>query len=187
MKRIYKRAVGRQKNLYFWTFHMRGVCWIPHGWGEEIYFLCFWWFLACAVPLVSWAGRSEGRWSEGAGEVAEAVVEVRGWMVSWQHGQKMRATSQYLQSTIHPVSARGHSSHSLRMSIPSLGTWVHFSCKLHWERWLLNSFLAYLIPRSYALFNGNNENFILYHALLSDSLYDLFSIELCQWDFQLHA
>ncbi len=88
MKRIHKRAVGRQKNLYFWTFHMRGVCWIPHGWGEEIYFLCFWWFLACAVPLVSWAGRSEGRWSEGAGEVAEAVVEVRGWMVSWHMDRK---------------------------------------------------------------------------------------------------
>lgn len=83
MKRVYKRAVRRQKTLYFWTFHMRGVCWIPHGWEEEIYLLCFWWFLACAVPLVSWAGRSEGRWSEGTGEVAEAVVEVRGWMVSW--------------------------------------------------------------------------------------------------------
>ncbi len=67
MKRVYKGAVRRQKTLYFWTFLIRGVCWIPHGWGEEIYLLCFWWFLACAVPLVSWAGRSEGRWSEGAG------------------------------------------------------------------------------------------------------------------------
>lgn len=97
MKRVYKGAISE-------LFLCAGS--VGFHSGEEIYLLCFWWFQACAVPLVSWAGRSEGRWSEGA------VVGVRGWTVSW-HESHLSVFTEHNPPSISPC---------YRMSIPALRT-----------------------------------------------------------------
>lgn len=135
-----------------------------HGWGEQL-FIAFWFPLACAVPLVSWASRREGRWSEGAGEGAGAVVEVRGWPVSWHMDKAWEPhLSVYReQSTVHSISMC-YNSRSLRISIPVLRLYI----SLAWKELLLHSLLTYYIPKLFYLFLSNilySQDYLMYSSL----------------------
>lgn len=147
---------------------------------------------------MSWASRREARWSEGAGEAAGAVVEVRGWTVSWRmdkawepHLRVYRA-----QSTVHSISLC-YNSRSLRIYIPVLR---NFSCILEkkasfalltsilYSQAILHCILYpwdFLMYSSLASLRSSLIKLFLYtlvYLLFSETSYELFSGKLHLWD-----
>lgn len=120
---------------------------------------------------MSWASRREARWSEGAGEAAGAVVEVRGWPVSWHmdkawepHLSVCRA-----QSTVHSISLC-YNSRSLRRSIPVLR---HFSCILHWKKASFALFASILYSQDLLMYSSLHTLFLRFSYVLFSSISEI--------------